>query len=87
MKMKCEFMSTESDVGDNVNIVLSPFSIIHMYAIIIISIFITSSLCLGISRTGGPQRLIFSRKICLNFSNVKGICRMGSTYNSYIIDS
>ena len=31
--MKCEFMSTESDVGDNANIVLSPFFIIDMYAI------------------------------------------------------
>ena len=45
----------------------------------VINSFLTSSLCLGISRTGGPLGLIF-RKICRNFRNVKRIGHQGAKY-------
>ena len=48
----------------------------------VISSLITSSLCLGISRTGSPRGLI-SWKICRNFCNVKRIGHKGATYTYY----
>ena len=48
-------------------------------SVAIIGNFIVSSLCLGITRTGGPRCLIF-RKISRNFFNVESL---GASYKLY----
>ena len=45
-----------------------------------VSNYIGSSLCLGISRTGALRCFILG-KICRTFSYVKNICRKGFSYN------
>ena len=49
-------------------------------SVAIISNFITSSLYLGIIRTGGPRCLTL-RKTCRIFSNVKRTGRQGTSYD------